>query len=597
MFLRAKIRRKDGKKHRYWSFVENRRVSGGRVVQRQVLHLGELNDGQRAGWVRTIETLEGEAKRARQLALFPDDREQLPELDCEAVRVRLSEIELRKPRQWGACWLALHLWDLLQMDGFWQSRLPVSRKGTRWVNVLKAMTAYRLIEPGSEFRFHRDWYQSTALGDLLGEDFALAQKDKPYRCLDLLVAHRDELFHYLRRQWGELFGTQLDVLLYDLTSTYFESDPPAPDAESKRRFGYSRDHRPDCTQVVLALVVTPDGLPVAYEVYPGNTHEGTTLREFLDRVEQRYGRSRRTWLMDRGIPTEETLEEMRERGIDYLVGTPKGRLTALEESLLEQPWVRARETVSVKMLQQEGEFYVYVESQHRVAKERAMRRRKLKRLWARLGELHNRQKLDRDTLLMSLGAAKKAAGRAWHLVTIHVPGKDEPVNTATFRYELNRERLRRTRQREGRYLLRSNMRAASPETVWENYLLLTQIEQAFKDLKDDLAIRPIHHQTETRIEAHIFLSFLAYCLHATLRQLARQHAGGLTARALIDKLSTLQMIDVHLPTTDGKHVVLSRYTEPEPEVTLLLAELGLTLPPQPPPKLYASANTALVVPT
>jgi len=593
MFLRAKTRRKDGKDHRYWSVVENRRVKGGRVVQRQLLHLGELNDGQRAGWVRTIETLDGDGERTRQLALFPDDRCESPELACEAVHIRLGDIQLRKPRQWGACWLALHLWEQLHLDEFWQSRLPASRKGTRWLNVLKALVAYRLIDPGSEFRFHRDWYQRTALGDLLGEDFTLAQKDKPYRCLDLLVKHRDELFDYLRQQWGELFQAQFDVLLYDLTSTYFESDPPLPGADSKRRFGYSRDHRRDCTQVVVALVVTPDGLPVAYEVYAGNTHEASTLREFLDRVENCYGRARRTWLMDRGIPTEETLEEMRSRGIDYLVGTPKGRLTKMEKTLLEQPWIRARESVSVKVLQQEDEFYVYVESKDRVAKERSMRRRKLKRLWARLGELRLRKQLSRDALLMSLGAAKKEAGRAWRLVAIHLPEKDEPVDVTTFCYELDREKLRRTMRREGRYLLRSNMRAAAPETVWENYLLLTRVEQAFKDLKGDLAIRPIHHQTDARIEAHIFLSFLAYCLHATLRNLARNHAGGLSPRAIVEKLSTMQMIDVHLPTTDGKHIVLSRYTEPESDVALLLAQFQLTLPAQSPPKVYASGKVAV----
>jgi transposase len=593
MFLRSKTRRKDGKLHRYWSVVENRRVKAGRVVQRQVLHLGELNDGQHAGWVRTIEALDGSHGPGRQMALFADDREPLPTLDCEIVRVRLSAISLRKPRQWGACWLALHLWELLDLDTFWASRLPISRKGTRWLNVLKALTAYRLLDPGSEFRFHREWYARTALADLLGEDCGLAQKDKPYRCLDLLLPHRDELFGHLRQRWGELFQAQFEVLLYDLTSTYFESDPRAPGPESKRRFGYSRDHRPDCTQVVIALVVTPEGLPVGYEVYAGNTHEASTLGDFLDRVEQRYGRVRRTWLMDRGIPTEATLEQMRNRGVDYLVGTPKGRLTKLEQALVELPWTEARESVSVKVLEQDGELYVYVESKDRVAKERSMRRRKLKRLWARLGELQARQRLTRDELLMSLGAAKKEAGQVWRLVRIWLPAKDEAPQAATFRYELDRDKLRQTMRREGRYLLRSNMRAAAPETLWEQYLLLTRIEQAFKDLKGDLAIRPIYHQGDERIEAHIFVSFLAYCLHATLRNLARRHAPGLSPRAILEKLSAIQMIDVHLPTTDGKHIVLSRYTEPEADVGLLLAQLQLPLPAQAPPKVYSSGKTEM----
>ncbi|GAN31777.1 transposase IS4 family protein [Candidatus Brocadia sinica JPN1] len=558
------------------------------MIQRQVLYLGELNDNQRAGWVRTIEAVAGEKPTARQVALFPDDREALPIPDCETVQVRLDKIELRCPRQWGASWLGLYLWDMLELDIFWRSRLPSSRKGTSWLNMLKALVCYRLIDPGSEFRFHREWYVRSAMGDLLGEDDSLAQKDKLYRCLDLLLEHRDELFGFLKGQWGKLFGAKYDVLLYDLTSTYFESEPPAADAVSKKRFGYSRDKRSDCVQVVVALVLTPEGFPVAYEVYPGNTRDTATLEEFLDRIEKRYGKFRRTWLMDRGIPTEEVLEKMRERGIDYLVGTPKGHLTRVEKPLLEQTWMQARESVRVKILQQESEFYVYVESQDRVAKERSMRWRRLRRLWAGLRELRNRKVLTRDDLLMHIGALKKEAGRDFRLVNISIPKPQEPVNENTFRFSLDRERLRQAYRREGRYLLRSNMQATAPETVWENYLLLTRIEQAFKDLKGSLSIRPIWHQLERRIEAHIFVSFLAFCLHTTLRNLARGRAAGLTSEAILEKLSSIQMIDVHLPTTDGRHIVMSRYTQPEKDVVLLLAQLGLTLPEQPPPKIYAS---------
>lgn len=588
MFLRSKTRRKDGKVHRYWSVVENKRVARGRVVQRQVLYLGELNDAQQTGWIRTIESLEEKGEKTPELALFPDDREVLPETSCQTVRVRLSDIVLRNPRQWGACWLALYLWDLLKLDEFWVPRLADSRKGTSWLNVLKALCCYRLIDPGSEFRFHREWYVRSAMGDLLGEDFSLAQKDKPYRCMDKLTKHREDLFDFLKSRWGELFNAKYDVLLYDLTSTYFESDPPPADSGSKRCFGYSRDHRPDCVQVVVALVVTPEGFPVAYEVYPGNTRDTATLLAFLDRIEKRYGRLRRTWLMDRGVPTEETLEEMRKREIQYLVGTPKGRLTKLEKELIKKPWVKARENVRVKTITVEDEFYVYVQSKDRIAKERGMRRRRLKKLWSKLGELSGRKKLTRDTLLMSLGAAKKEAGRAWFLVHIDVPNEKEPVNSKTFRYNLDRKKLRRAIRREGRYLLRSNMEAEKPETVWENYLLLTRVEQAFKDLKGDLSIRPIYHQLDNRIEAHIFICFLAYCLHTTLRNLARGSASGLTSRAILEKISAIEMIDIHLPTTDDREIVLSRYTQPEKDLALLLAKLGLNLPAQPPPKISSS---------
>ena len=497
VFLREKSRKKDGKTHRYWSVVENHRVIGGGVVQRQVLYLGELNDNQRAGWVRTIEAVWGEKAKTKQQALFPDDREELPILDCDTIRVRLDKIELCHPREWGASWLGLYLWSLLELDTFWKKRLPSSRKGTSWLNILKALSCYRLIDPGSEFRFHREWYLRSALGDLLGEDYSLAQKDKPYRCLDLLLEHRDDLFVFLKGQWGNLFGAKYDVLLYDLTSTYFESNPPPVGSGSKKRFGYSRDKRSDCVQVVVALVLTPEGFPVAYEVYPGNTRDTATLEEFLDRIEKQYGKLQRTWLMDRGIPTEDMLEKMRFRGIDYLVGTPKGHLSRVEKQMLEQPWIQARESVRVKILQQESEFYVYVESHDWVAKERSMRRRRLKRLWASLHELRNRKNITRDDLLMHIGALKKEAGRDFGLVRITLPNTQEPVNKHTFSFKLDRQRLRRTLRREGRYLLRSNMQAASPETVWESYLLLTRVEQAFKDLKGELSIRPIWHQLET----------------------------------------------------------------------------------------------------
>jgi hypothetical protein len=588
MFPRMKTRTKDGKTHRYWSVVENRRVGGGRVVQRQALYLGELNDSQHAGWVRAIEAFEHDRRVGRQMALFPDDRQAPPNLACESVSIRMSAIRLRRPRQWGGCWLALSLWDMLDLDRLWEPLLRPSRKGTRWLSLLKALVAYRLIDPGSEFRFHREWFVHSTMGDLLGEDFALAQKDKPYRCLDLLLKHREAMFGFLKERWGALFGASYDVLLYDLTSTYFESDPPAPGSSSKKKFGYSRDRRGDCVQVVVALIVTPEGFPVAYEVFRGNQSEPETLEPFLNRIEKRYGKARRAWLMDRGIPTEETLAAMRMRGIDYLVGTPKGRLSKLESSLMERPWTQARDSVRVKILKQDEEFYIYVKSQDRAAKERSMRRRRLKRLWATLQTLAQRKRLKRDALLMALGSAKKEAGRAWGLVEIRTPEEGQPVNPQTFGFALKRSKLRVARLREGRYLLRSNMDGEPPETVWERYLLLTRIEQAFKDLKGDLRLRPIWHQLDSRIEAHIFVSFLAYCLHTTLRNLARGVAGGLSSGAILEKASAIQMIDVHLPATDGRHIVLSRYTEPERDLTLLLSQLGLSLPQQPPPRVYAA---------
>ena len=591
MFLREKTRKKNGKTHRYWSVVENRRIRGGRIAQRQVLYLGELNDTQHAGWVRAIHAFEGKSDKSHQLALFPSDRDQIPELDCETVQIRLDGIELRRPRQWGGCWLTLWLWNLLELDRFWETRLGVSRKGTRWLNVLKTLVCYRLLDPGSEYRLHREWYDRTALGDLLDEDFSIAQKNTLYRCLDRLLSHRDDLFSFLQEKWKDLFNAQCDVLLYDLTSTYFECDPP--EGGGKRCFGYSRDHRSDCVQVVIALVITPQGFPLAYEVYPGNTQDQATLKDFLDRIENRYGKARHTWLMDRGIPTEETLREMRKRKAGYLVGTPKGRLSKLEASLVQKPWKKVRESVRVKLLEEDDEFYVYVESADRVAKERSMRQRKLRRLWSRLQEIARIKKQTRDQLLLRLGQAKRDAGRAWGLVTVQLPGQEESVDAKSFTFTLNRDRLRSARRREGRYLLRSNLRKENPDTIWEKYLLLTEIEQAFKELKGDLSIRPVHHQKEDRIEAHIFVAFLAYCLHVTLKNIARKQAAGLTPRAIISKFSSLQMVDVLLPTTDGRTILLVRHTQPEKDLQLLLNQLNLSLPEQPPPRVYASGELGM----
>jgi transposase len=583
MFLRHKRRRKDGKEHRYWSIVENRRVAGGRTVQRHVLYLGEINDSQRAAWCQTIEAFDEGGQQAKQIALFPEDRA-APALACDVVHVRLSGLRLRRPRQWGACWLACHLWDQLRLDAFWSPLLPASRQGTRWLNVLKTLVVYRLVDPGSEWRLHRQWFEQSAIGDLLGEEFDLVAKDTLYRCLDKLLAHKTDLFSFLQQRWKTLFQAAFEVLLYDLTSTYFECDPPE---SGKRRFGYSRDKRSDCVQVVIALIVTPDGFPLAYEVMPGNTSDKTTLRDFIKRIEAQYGKVSRTWVMDRGIPTEDVLAEMRasETPIRYLVGTPRGRLTKLQQAFLTKPWEQVRDAVQVKLVEQDGELYVLARSDARRGKEQAMRRRRLKKLIKRLHELRQ-QTLTRDQLLIKLGGARKDAGpAAWRIVTIQLPDKEQAVTPETFGFRLNWPALREARRREGSYLLRSNVTGSDPAQLWGFYLQLTEVEQAFKELKGDLAIRPIYHQSDARIEAHIFVAFMAYCLQVTLKQRLRSLAPGLTPRSVLDKMAAIQMVDVHLPTTDGRAVMLSRYTEPEAEQAVLLQQLKISLPAQPPPRI------------
>lgn len=585
MFLRRTERRKNGKTHCYWNIVENKRLDDGRVAQRHVLYLGEINSSQAAAWRKAIEVFDEDAGHARTLALFPEDRCEAVAGDASIVQLRLSEMQLRRPRQWGACWLAGQLWQELQLDRFWAARLPPSRKKTRWDQILQVLATYRLIAPGSEWRLHRQWFGSSAMADLLGADFGLAEEHKLYACHDLLLAHKDALFSHLVGRWRDLFNADFDVLLYDLTSTYFEVNASDLPEGAKRRHGYSRDKRPDCPQVVIALVVTPDGLPLAYEVLPGNTADSKTLRMFLGKIEQQYGKARRVWVMDRGVPTEAVLAAMRNSDppVQYLVGTPKGRLNRLEKHLVDKPWQDAREGVKVKLLADDDELYVFAQSHDRVTKERAMRRRQLKWLWKRLRQIAAME-LTREELLMKLGGARSHAPAAWRLIDVEVD-KQRP----SFIFALNRRKLRITRRREGRYLLRTNLADNDPAQLWQYYVQLVAVEEAFRNLKGDLAIRPVFHQDEARIEAHIFIAFLAYCMQVTLARRLHALAPGLTARRTLEKFAAVQMIDVHLPTTDGREILLTRYTHPEPELQLLVDQLKLRLPPQPPPRITAAA--------
>ena len=562
MYLRCNRRIKDGKEHRYWNIVESKRCGGGRVVQRQVLYLGEINDSQQQAWCRVIEAFDEQSQQRTQLALFPAEK-QLPEYaEGYGVQVRLEAMELCRPRQFGACWLACHLYEQLALDQFWKDRLADSREGTCWRHIVQTLVCYRLIDPGSEWRLHRLWFDQSAMGDLLGEDYALVEKNALYRCLDKVLEHKPALFSHLTERWQGLFGAKFDVLLYDLTSTYFESSRPADDND-KRRYGYSRDKRSDCVQGVIALVVTPEGFPLAYEVLAGNTSDRTTLKEFLNKIETQYGKAERIWVMDRGIPTEEVLTEMRQSTppVYYLVGTPKAKLSKLEQELLSLSWQAVRPGVEVKLLAHEQELYVLAKSVDRVNKERAMRRRQLRALLKRLKELHEMKFNSPQTLLLKLGAAKGKYRAAWRLIDIALPESKSHSAHVSFSFRLNRQKLREVRRREGRYLLRTNLSGREPAQLWQFYIQLVEIEAAFKNLKDDLQLRPICHQLQHRIEAHIFVAFIAYCLHVTLRARLRPVAAGLTPRAVLDKFATMQMLDVKFPTTDGRTLILSRYTE------------------------------------
>jgi hypothetical protein len=585
MFLRYNIRKKDGKEHRYWSVVENRRLRAGHTTQRTVLYLGEINDTQQAAWRKSLDVINETNQLTEQICLFPEDRAIPPDV-LNGLQIKLSELTLQHPRAFGDCWLGCRLWDELHLGAFWQERLPAGKAAVSWAKVLELLTVRQLVAPGSKWHLHRRWFLSSAMDQLLDEDFAIAAKNRLYECLDRIDRHRADLFTHLQTRWKDLFGATYDVLLYDLTSSYFEGQmEQAP----KAKHGYSRDKRSDCRQVVIAVVLSPEGFPLAYEIMPGNTSDKTTLKLFLEKIQTQYGKARRIWIMDRGIPTEEILLEMRQSDppVGYLVGTPRGRWDQFKNEFGKEPWQKLREGVEVKLLAQDQEVYVLAKSQGRREKETAIRRKKLARLLRALRVLRRARERPwkRDTLLHKLGAAHKEAGSAWRFVKITVPKARQPVSRDTFKFELLKDKLQDAEERDGHYLLRGFNAGEEAGPMWERYMQLTEIEAAFKTLKSDLQLRPIRHHAGPRIEAHILVCFLAYCLSVTLRQRLRTHAPGLTPRAVLETLSGILMLDVHVPLADGRELVMPRYTQPEAEHRLVLEKLGWELPPQPPPRV------------
>ena len=582
MFLRSYKRKKNGKWHEYFSVVENRRVAGGKTVQRTVLYLGEITGSQEDAWLKTLQIFDQDTGKTLTKSLFADYSE-IANHDIDSIRVKLSQMQLCRPRTFGGCWLGSKLWQQLGLDEFWSERLDKSRSDISWPKVLKLLVVNRLIRPGSEFYIHRQWFDQTAMDELLRTDYRIAAKDRLYRCLDRILQHKEDLCKHLKSRWEDMFGIEFDVLLYDLTSTYFEG---LCEQNPKARFGYSRDKRSDCRQVVIALVVTPEGFPLGYEILPGNTLDKTTLRFFLDKIESIYGKARRVWVMDRGIPTEETLKVMRDNGIHYLVGTPRSMLNKFEDKLLDMDFQRANDNVAVKLLAQGNELYVLAKSKDRRAKERAIRKHKLRKYLQGLEKLRKNCR-SRDRLLERLGALKQQAGKSTKCVDLTIPPQAGRVTPDNFAYTFNKDTYKKTILRDGMYLLRTTLTEADPDVIWQRYVLLTQVEAAFKSLKSDLAVRPVYHQLEHRVEAHIFVAFLAYCLAVTLRQKLRFHAPGLTATEVFDKLGTIMMIDVRIPTADGRMLEMRRYSQPEIEHRIILDKLKMNLPKQPPPKVYS----------
>lgn len=583
MFLRCNKRKKDGKVHRYYSVVENRRLANGRVAQKPILYLGEITGDQQKAWRKSLEVFDVDQNRPVQKYLFAVEDGQSCQ-DIDAIPVKLSGMVLSNPRDFGDCWLGCRIWRQLGLDEFWAKRIDTRKRPIPLSKVLKLLTINRLIKPGAEFYVHRHWFDQTAMDVLLDCDFAVAEKNRLYRCLDHILAHKDALCEHLKTKWETMFDLEYDILLYDLTSTYFEG---MCQGIPKAKFGHSKDRRSDCRQILIALVVTPEGFPINYEVLSGNTSEKTTLTDLLTKIETPYGKAHRIWLMDRGIPTEQSLSLMRETGIEYLVGTPRKLLDEFQERLLDVDWQQVNESVRVKYVKDQDETYVLACSKSRMAKERAMRKRKLRTYLIGLEKLQKNYR-NRDRFMKRLGVLQHDAGSCKQCVELTLPPEGVRVSAENFQFRFNARTYKEMIYRDGTYFLRTNQAGKGAVELWQQYILQTNVEQAFKELKSDLSIRPIRHHLEERVEAHVFIAFMSYCLQITLRQKLRHSASGLTSRAALEILAKIKMLDVYIPTADHRTIHLQRYTQPEMEHKILLDKLNMTLPKQAPPKIYSN---------
>lgn len=575
MFLRRHSRAKDGKLHTYWSLVETVRTPDG-PRQRTLCYLGELNDSAQARWLKTIEVFNAEGE-GHQLKLFPSDVEP-PENDAAVARVRLNKVRLERPRRFGDVFLGLELWKRLGLDDFWEDRLRGEVAEVPWWRVAALLAINRLCAPGSELAIEAHWYPSTSLDDLLGIEEGKINDSRLYRCLDLLLPHKSELEWHLTRRYGELFAAEFDVLLYDLTSSYVEG---AAERDPMMRRGYSRDHRPDCKQVVIALIVNGEGFPLSYETFDGNRGDVTTVEAVLRMVERKYGKARRVWVFDRGVVSEENLAALRRHGGQYLVGTPRSKLKRFEQELLQGGWEQVRPDVEVKLVPtpQGEETYLLCRSTARQAKEGAIHSRfsqqmekALQALQKRVseGRLKDRQKIERRV--------GKIEARHPQVADLYEVKVTERAGAVALQWRALEGRQSWQQAREGAYLLRTNLPADQPAKLWKNYIQLTEAEAAFRALKSELSIRPIFHQLERRAKAHILVAFLGYALWVTLKHLLIRKDSALSPAKALALLGTLVSADIVLPTTDGREIRLRRVTTPNAEQKQLLDQLDITIP-------------------
>ena len=604
MFLRTHRREKDGKNHTYWSLVETVRTADG-PRQRRLCYLSELNDSAQARWLKTIEVF-NEQGETQQLKLFPSDVE-TPADDPQVARVLLNKVRLERTRQFGACWLGLEVWKRLALDRFFEGAVDEHAADVPWSRVTAVLAINRLCAPGSELAIEERWYPSTALDDLLGIEEDKINDTRLYRCLDRILPHKTKLEQHLKQRYGELFGAEFDVLLYDLTSSYVEG---AAEKNPMMRRGYSRDHRPDCEQMVIALIVNTEGFPFSYETFDGNRADVSTMETILRMVERKYGKARRIWVMDRGIVSEENLAAIRRRGGQYLVGTPRSQMKQFEAELLKDDWIRVRPEVEVKKvaIPQGEETFILCRTSGRKEKEKAIRNRfstrmedALKRLARTIetGRLKDRNKMERR-----LGRIQASHPQVNDLYEVALRDTPEGIR---LHWAIQEDRKVWRGLREGAYMLRTNLQTGTAEELWSRYMQLTEAEASFRALKSELSIRPLFHQLESRVKAHVMVAFLGYALWVTIKHLLKRrqaitpqasesgvnNAQPLSAMKALALLSTLQSADIVLPTTDGREIRLRRITEPTAEQKSLLQQLGLSLPARFEPNRKCSADLAI----
>jgi transposase len=604
MFLRPHSRNKDGKDHTYWSLVETVRTPDG-PRQKTLCYLGELNSSAQARWLTTVEVF-SEQGDAQQLKLFPSQVAP-PADDPQVARVLLNKVRLERTRQFGACFLGLDLWKRLELDRFFERSIDHESADVPWSRVAALLAINRLCAPGSELAIEQRWYPSTALDNLLEIEEGKINDTRLYRCLDRILPHKTKLERHLKERYGALFGADFDVLLYDLTSTYVEG---AAEKNPMVCRGYSRDHRPDCEQLVIALIVNNEGFPFSYETFDGNRSDVSTMETILRMVERKYGKARRIWVFDRGIVSEENLAAIRKRDGHYLTGTPRSQMKQFEAELLKEDWTRVRPEVEVKKvaIPQGEETYILCRTSGRKEKEKAIRSRfsnsmetALKGLQKAIvtGRLKDRNKMERR-----LGKIQARHPQVNDLYDLAL--RDTPEGVRLF-WEIKEDRRNWRESREGAYLLRTNLTADTAEELWAKYMQLTEAEASFRALKSELSIRPLFHQLEPRVKAHVMVAFLGYALWVTLKHLLKRrsaivakpsvsgvdNAQPMSPMRAIALLSTLQSADIVLPTTDGREIRLRRITEPTAEQKSLLRQLGLTLPEHLQSNRECSADSAI----